>query len=158
MQKLLLLIGITCQMHGSPTCWALLFSARFFGIQHAHNFQLTVCSWTVLCALSSEMSWLSGDVSELNASVLSAQAICMTHIAFCCWCTWASGYLLLSRALHHTTSVSLTLHVLCTPPPTMNECQLMWQCSLAEIRSYCILQHLTMFQYVCHLSKLPVHR
>ena len=54
-------------MHDSPICWALLFSVRFFGTQHAHSFVLTVWSWTVLCALSSEMAWLSGDVSELNA-------------------------------------------------------------------------------------------
>jgi hypothetical protein len=104
------------------------------------------------------MSWLSGDVSELNASVLSTQAICMTHIAVCGHCTLASGYLLLSRALHHTTPVSLTLHVLCTQPSTMNECQLTWHSSHAEIRSYCIFQHLTMFHYACILSKLLVNR
>jgi hypothetical protein len=72
LQKLLLLIGMPCQMHESPILWALLFSERFFGTQHAHNFLLTVWSWTMLCALYIEMFWLSDDVSELNASVPSS--------------------------------------------------------------------------------------
>jgi len=78
------LIGITCQMHESPIRWALLFPVRFFGTQHAHSFLLTVWSWTVLCALSSKMSCLSGDVSELNASVLSTTGgLHDTH--YCLW-------------------------------------------------------------------------
>jgi hypothetical protein len=97
-------------------------------------------------------------VSELNASVLPTTGnLHDTHLHL--WSMYLGIWvLLLSRALHHSTPVSLTLHVLCAPPPTTNECQLMWQSSFAEIRSYCILQHLTMFQYACHLSKLPVHR
>ena len=84
LQKLLSLVSVTCQIH---EC-SIRVCVRLFCARRANSFLLCSCSFTVLCALSSEMS--NSRAMSVNILLLS----CLIRVS-------SSSILPLSKALHH---------------------------------------------------------